>query len=233
VDPDNPGTFRECAVPAGPKARLLITYINDYAFRHKTPRIPLGDSLRDAMHKMDVPVGGKNGKELHRELENIAAAEINLGLWAADGSSAHHHRTSVAEEMSFWMEKDAQQRTLWQPEMLLSAQYFRSLCAGGHIAPLHWEAYIALQHNARAMDIFTFLSYRLRKPLQQPVLLHASVLHAMFGRDIKLLKHFWPEFLKALREALKWYPSVRLEILDDAIKLYSSPPLIPYRKTGL
>jgi hypothetical protein len=154
VNPDSPGTFKECAVPAGPKARLLVTYINDYAFRHKTPLVPLGESLREAMRKMDVPVGGKNGKELHRELENIAAAEINLGTWAPDGGSARHQKASVAEEMSFWMEKDSQQRTLWQPEMLLSTQYYRALCTGGHIAPIHWEAYIALQHNARAMDIF-------------------------------------------------------------------------------
>jgi hypothetical protein len=112
VNPDSPGTFKECAVPAGPKARLLVTYINDYAFRHKTPLIPLGESLREAMRKMDVPVGGKNGKELHRELENIAAAEINLGTWAPDGGSARHQKASVAEEMSFWMEKDSQQRTL-------------------------------------------------------------------------------------------------------------------------
>jgi hypothetical protein len=230
VNPNSPGTFRECAVPAGPKARLLVTYINDYAFRHKTPLIPLGESLREAMRKMNIAVGGKNGKELHRELENIAAAEINLGIWAPDGSSAHQKKASVAEELSFWMEKDSQQRTLWQPEMLLSTQYYRALSTGGHIAPLHWEAYIALQHNARAMDIFTFLSYRLRSPLKQPVLLHASVLHSMFGRDIKHLRHFWPEFVKALKESLKWYPSARVEILNDGIKLYNSQPLIPYRK---
>jgi hypothetical protein len=232
VNPDSPGTFKECAVPAGPKARLLVTYINDYAFRHKTPLIPLGESLREAMRKMDVPVGGKNGKELHRELENIAAAEINLGTWAPDGSSARHQKASVAEEMSFWMEKDSQQRTLWQPEMLLSTQYYRALCTGGHIAPLHWDAYIALQHNARAMDIFTFLSYRLHKPLKQPIFLRAAVLHSLFGSDTKELRHFWPRFLEALKEALRWYPSVRLEILNDGVKLYNSPPLIPYRKAA-
>jgi len=232
VNPGKPGTFRECAVPAGPKARLLITYINDYAFRHKTLKIPLGESLREAMHRMGVPIGGKNGKELQRELENIAAAEILLGVWMPDGS-AHQKKASISEEMSFWLEKDADQRSLWQPEMLLSEQYFRTLCAGSHIAPLHWDAYFGLQHNARAMDIFTFLAYRLRKPLKEPVVLHMTVLHAMFGRDIKLLKHFRPRFLEALEAALKWYPSARVEILNDAIKLYDSPAQIPYRKTGL
>jgi len=228
VNPAKPGEFRECVVPAGPKARLLVTYINDYAFRHKTARIPLGESMREAMRQMNVPVGGKNAQELQRELENIAAAEIILGVWSPDGS-AHQKKASVAEEMSFWIEKKSG-HTLWQPEMVLSNQYFRALMEGGHIAPLNWEAYVALQGNPRAMDIFTFLSFRLRKPLKQPVILPISTLHGMFGREFKLIKHFWPELLKSLAAALKWYPEARVEILNDAIKLYTSTALIPYRK---
>jgi len=96
----------------------------------------------------------------------------------------------------------------------------------------HWPAYIALQTKPRAMDIFAFLQYRLRKPMKTPAIIPATVLHAMFGQDIKLLKHFWPRFKEALKDALKWYPTARLEILNDAIKLYTSPALIPYRKVG-
>jgi len=33
-----------------------------------------------------------------------------------------------------------------------------------------------------------------------------------------------------MKEALKHYPNARIEILNDALKLYNSPPLIPYRK---
>ena len=54
----------------------------------------------------------------------------------------------------------------------------------------------------------------------------------MFGRDTKQMRHFWPEFLIALKEALQWYPTARVEILNDAIKLLDSPPLIPHRKVG-
>ena len=80
---------------------------------------------------------------------------------------------------------------------------------GEHIALSHWPANIALQHNPRAMDILNFFTYRLRKPLTRPVLLHASVLHAMFGRDVK---------------------NCVISGRGSALKLYDSPPLIPYRK---
>jgi hypothetical protein len=231
VKPDSPGKFKECAVPAGPKARIVVAYINDYAYRHRTPVIDLGDSMRDFMKRAEIPIGGQNGKELQRELENFAAAEILLGLWSADGS-AHQEQTKVAHRMSFWIDKNPEQRTLWNPEMTLSAPYLNALLEGEHIAPIHWPANIALQHNPRAMDILNFLTYRLRKPLSRPVHLHARILHAMFGRDVKQLRHFWPRFIDALKEALKHYPTARIEILNDAIKLYNSPPLIPYRKIG-
>jgi hypothetical protein len=229
LKPDSPGEFRECVVPAGPKARIVVAYINDHAYRRRTPVIDLGDSMREFMRTAGIPVGGKNGKELQRELENFAAAEILLGVWTADGS-AHQDQTKVAQRMSFWIDKNPDQRTLWQPEMTLSTAYYDALIAGDHIAPIHWPANIALQNNPRAMDILNFLTYRLRKPLPRPVLLHATVLHAMFGRDVKSPRHFWPRFLTAMEAACKHYPHARIEPLNDGIKLYNSPPLIPYRK---
>src|SRR5690242_6566353 len=45
VKPGKPGMFKECIVPAGSKARILVAYINDYAYRHNTPEIDLDASL--------------------------------------------------------------------------------------------------------------------------------------------------------------------------------------------
>ncbi len=231
IKPGSRNTFKTCTVPAGPKARIINAYISDYALRHRTPLIPLGDSMRQAMARMKMPICGSNGKELKRELENFAAAEIVLGVWNDDGS-AHQEQTKLARQLSFWIDKDENQRTLWQPEMTLSNDYYRALVDGDRMAPIYWPALIALQGNPRAMDIHSFLVYRLRTHIKRPVPLHAKVLHAMFGQGIKQLKHFWPEFKNALSEAHKWYPTAHIEVLNDAIKLHDSPPLIPYRKVG-
>jgi hypothetical protein len=231
IKPESRGEFKECSVPAGPKARIVVAYINDYAYRRRSPLIDLGDSMREFMRSAGIPVGGKNGKELQRELENFAAAEILLGVWRP-GESADQQQTKVAQRMSFWIDKNPEQKTLWQPEMTLSKMYYDALMHGEHIAPIHWPANIALQSNPRAMDVLNFLTYRLHKPLPRPVLLHVSVLHAMFGGDVKSPRHFWPRFLTAMKAACKHYPDARIEVLNDAIKLYNSPALIPYRKVG-
>ena len=231
IKPGELRTFKQCTVPAGPKARLVNAYISDYAMRHKTPVIPLGDSLREAMAKMEIPIGGRNGLELKKELENLASAEIILGVWGDDGS-AHMEQAKIARRLSFWIDKDDQQRTLWQPEMTLSTEYYESLVNGDRMAPVYWPALVGLQHNPRAMDIHAFLVYRLHKGLERPITLSADVLHAMFGQDIKLRKHFWPEFKLAVAEAHKWYPTARIELLKDGtgMTLKNSPALIPHRK---
>jgi len=230
VNPLRPNSFKKCVVPAGPKARIINAYTNDYIHRNQTPVIPLGDSMRQAMDKMDIPICGTNGKELQRELENFAAAEMIIGVWEANGN-AHQHRAPVSEIMSFWIEKNPNQQTFWQPEMTVSPQYFKAVTERD-MAPFSWPALIGLQHNPRAMDIHTFLSYRMHKGLPRPVVLHAKVLHSMFGQGIKQQKHFWAEFKLALTEAHKWYPQCRIELLNDSIRLLDSPPLIPYRKVA-
>jgi hypothetical protein len=228
ANPDKPNEYETCLIPAGPKARFVIAYVNDYIQRKDTPTVNMGDSLREAMQKMNISVGGKNGKELTREVKNFAAAEIGLGVWNDD--QVHHHRALVADHMSFWLEKNPNQRTIWQPEMTVSREYFGAVREGNRMAPFYWPAMLALQHDTRAMDIHCFLTYRLRNGLKRPVMLHAKVLHALFGQDIKDLKKFWQSFKKSLLAAHKWYPKAQIEIKNDCIILKDSPPLIPYRK---
>ena len=231
VDPQKLNDFKRCTVPAGPKARLLNAYINDYILRHRTQTVPLGQTMREAMARMNISIGGRNGKELQRELENFAAAEIILGVWNSDGS-AHQYQTKIARQLSFWIERNPDQKVFWQPEMDVSTDYYNAVTGPDRMAPFYWPALIGLQHNPRAMDIHSFLVYRLRGGLKRPVILHAKVLHAMFGGTRGHLYHFWPEFKAALDEARQWYSGAVIEVKNDCIILGNSPPLIPYRKIG-
>jgi Plasmid encoded RepA protein len=229
IKPGEPHTLKNCIVPAGPKARLVNAYVNDFILCHRTPTVDLGSSLRETMQRMNISIGGKNGKLLHREVENFAAAEIILGVWGEDGS-AYQEQAKIARRLSFWIEKNPDQRTIWQPEMIVSSEYYQAITQDDRLAPFYWPALVALQNDTRAMDIHSFLVYRLRKGLKRPVPLHAKVLHAMFGRDIKQLKHFWPRFKQSLANAHKWYPKAQIEVKNDCIILKDSLPLIPYRK---
>ena len=229
ANPMKPNEYESCIVPAGPKARFVIGYVNDYILRKSTPTVNMGDSLREAMQRLNISIGGKNGKELTREVKNFAAAEIGLGVWDPSGH-VEHKRALIAPHMSFWLEKNPNQRTIWQPEMTVSREYFAAVTDPDRMAPFYWPAMIALQHDTRAMDIHCFLTYRLRDGLSRPVMLSNKVLHPLFGSDIQELKKFWQSFKKSLTAAHGWYPKARVEVKADHIILHDSPPLIPHRK---
>jgi hypothetical protein len=228
ANPDKPNEYEPCIVPAGPKARFVVGFVNDYIQRNNTQVVDLGQSLRKAMTEMKIPIGGKNGHELTREVKNFASAEVRVTTW--NDNVVHDHIARVAPQMSFWLEKDPDQQTIWRPEMTVSPEYFEAVRDGDRMAPVYWPAMVALQHDTRAMDIHSFLTYRLRNSLKHPVTLNAKVLHAMFGQDVKLLKHFWSRFQESLSAALQWYPGANVEVKNDCIVLRDSPPLIPHRK---
>lgn len=230
INPAVPGEFKRCVVPAGGMARLVVAYINNFIYHKKTPVIDLGESLRKAMERMQIPIAGTNGKALTHELENFAAADITLGLWLPDGS-AHQEQAKVARRLSFWIEKDPKQGTLWRPEMTVSDEYFQSVMHSAHVAPVYMPDYVKLRKKPRAQDVYTWLCYRLRTPLKRsPTVIPAAALHTVFGQDIKQRKHFWAEFKKAVAAAHECYPEARVEFGNDCFKLYSSPARIPYRK---
>ena len=110
ADPQIQGHWEVREVPAGPKARLLFAYINDFAIRHNTPVIDLGKSLRAFMEKNRVPIGGPNGHELSRQLKNIAAARILLGNWGDTRVSTR--QTRIAAGIDFWIDRHPKQSSL-------------------------------------------------------------------------------------------------------------------------
>lgn len=222
VDPNNPNTFEQCEIPSGVKARLLLTYINHQAYETKNATVNMGKSLREFMVRNGIPIGGKNGREITRQSKNLAAAELILGTW--DSERVTQKNVRVAGELSFWLEKDCRQATLWTPELTLSPEYLEILLT--RRTPVDFRALVALQSNPRAMDVYCWLAYRLRNPLRTPVHIPYEALHPIFGHGIKHLRNFKVEFSKALKQALKCYPEAQASMERTKLILRSSRPAI-------
>lgn len=230
------GVLEQRFVPAGPKIRLLVSYINNYIYRNNTRMVPLGESLRGGMKRIGVCVTGPNARELQRELENFFAAKILI--IRRSGRSTKQRQALVGHEISFWSERQGQ-GSLFESSMTVSQEYYDAVMADRHIAPTHWPALIALQHNPLAMDIFSYLCISLFKPLKFPVTVSARELHAIFGQSYTqktvtkdgqekpVVKSFWRNFKTALTLAHEWYPHARVELLPHGITLHSSGPVIP------
>jgi hypothetical protein len=213
-------------IPSGSAARVALAHINNHIIRSKSldeaVAVPMGESLRDFMDYQGVNICGTNGKELSRQIHNLAAARISLGVWSGE----HARHAQIADTIDFWLEKDRRQRTLWQPVMRVSEPY--ATAVREHCVPHDMRALIGLYKNTRAMDIYVWLSYRLpRIPNHHPLFLRYVDLKPVFGTSIRELRKFRELFRHALRDALAWYRDARVGIEPDGIRLFNSPSPVP------
>lgn len=226
----NPKTqaFVEMDVPSGSAARIALAHINNHHHPLKElgrgARRSMGESLRDFMDYQSIAIGGKNGKEITRQIHNLAAARIVLGVWTHD--RARQVNTQIADSIDFWLERDRRQRTLWQPVMRVSQPYAPAIRE--HCVPHDIQTLVGLYENTRAMDIYTWLSYRLPRVKERAeVFIRLDDLKPIFGTGIGDSYKFRQAFKTALTEALRWYPVGRVGVDKEGVRLFHSPSPVP------
>ena len=224
VIPDKTHEFRHCDVPAGTKPRLILPYIMGYAVSRKTREIDMGKSLRRFMNNIGMPVTGRNGKILAREVENVAAANFYLGTWSEEGGTTRFAR--VAKELSFWVERNNEQLSIWRPEMVLSAEFYDAI--QHHRVPVDMSHLLQLSKSPRRMDLYCWLSYRLpRISSNNPTPIALRHLQPIFAPDIVdpyLFKQRLKDDLKAIFNV---YDGFNVQLRKDALWLVNSSPPVP------
>lgn len=227
------GDFIQQTVPYGPAARLCFAHINNHIIRSKAAAdavaVPLGESLREFFRTNKLSIGGKNAQQIVQQMHNIAAAHIAIGWKTTDNHAKQKRMPAIAEEIDFWLEKDDQQRTLWQPTITLNEQYV--LAIREHKVPHDMRALVGLYANPRAMDIYLWLSYRL------PTVKNAegvfvpywgeNGLQAVFGQGISDKHKFKQAFLDGLKKTLEFYPYAVVRPEKTGVRLFRSPSPVP------
>ena len=219
TNPKKVGNFEQHQVPWGSRPRIILPYINHKAVITKKPIIDLGKSLRTFLEKMSIDINGRDGKAITQQIKNIAAAQFTLGEWREDGSTTR--RVPISDEVSFWIEQDEKQNTLWNPEMILSPKYFEALMER-HV-PINMEHLLKLSRSPRRMDIYTWLSYRTISIKPNKITrIQLQELHKIFGPDITLYKTFKQRFKQDLAQIAKIHNGFKIEIENDLLLMQQS-----------
>lgn len=227
ANPRAVGEFRECPLPHGSRARLIVPYINAYAVRHSTRNIDMGRSLRDFLvDSLGLSWSGRQGKALTEQVEAVAAAQFTLGQWHGDQVETKYGR--VSDSVSFWLERDAGQALLWEPSMTLSEGYYHAL--RDRLVPVDLGHLLKLTHSPRRMDLYSWLAYRTAMIARgKGVWIRLSDLRRVFAPDIdeanqRLFRQRLRRDLAAIADV---YSGFRVRIEGDALVLERSPPPIP------
>ncbi len=231
----NPKTdqFEELGLPFGPKARLILSYLNSEALKNGSPVVEVEGSFTGFVKRIADPLkqgrSDPNGRELKAfktQLSSLSASSIRLGV--KYDKRAVTIKSEIIQAFELWFPKDDHQRVLWPSVIRLSEEYFASLVK--HAVPLDERALFALAHSAMALDIYTWLAQRLHRiPSNRPQFVSWVALKAQFGENYGHMNNFRRVFIQTLRLVHGQYQTAQIEIHEKGMTLFHSLPPVPPR----
>ena len=222
------GEFVDLPLPSGPKARLILCYLNAEAKRQQSPVIDVQDSLTAFVRRLSLDPKGRNINAIKRELSALSASTIRLGF--IRDNHAITLKRDIITGFELWFPKNEKQRVLWSSTVVLSREYFESLMI--HAVPLDERALAALSHSSMALDIYAWLAQRLHRiPKNRPQFIPWTAIRDQFGQGFGQMNNFRRKFRDALRQVYTQYPAARIEDNLRGLTLFHSLPPVPPRGT--
>jgi hypothetical protein len=213
---DATGTYR--GVPYGPKARLMLLFLQSEALKTRSRFVELGRSMRQWLLSMGVRDCGTNYKVVADQAERIENCLLRFRYQGKDGENRWQDSIIRGSFRPFAEDGAA--------TVELSDGFYEALTK--HPVPICESAIRLLADTCMPLDIYLWLAYRLHS-LDQLKIVSWNALHLQFGAGTRLLKHFKPRFARDLELAMAVYPDAAVELTDDGIRMRPSPPPVPPR----
>ena len=212
--PQRDRTYR--GVPFGPKARLILLYLQAEAIKTNCRKIELGRSMRQWLLAMGVAINGKNYATILDQARRIESSVIRFSYRNREGTG--RWQDSIIRGSFDPFEGDG--------SVELSEGFYHALQE--HPVPVAESAVRRLADTCMPLDLYLWLAYRLHA-LSRPTLVSWASLHAQFGAGTKEVFHFKPRFRRDLELALAVYPGANVELTEGGVRLWPSPPAVTHR----
>jgi hypothetical protein len=234
-------TSRRHGIPYGSIPRVILAWICTEAVRTKERTLHLGRSQAEFLARLGLH---NNGRDIARLREqSLRLFRSVIGVEYDDAQGDHSARLLISERSHvFWHPGKADERSPWDSSLDLSQGFFDEILASP--VPLDMDVFHALTKSPLAMDIYTWLTYRmfvLRRSGRPFAMVPWAGLKAQLGAgysdDRQGLYDFKLKFRLRLREVLAFYPEARGHVEDEGrsgcLKLTPCGLHIAPRKTRL
>ena len=213
-------------VPYGAMPRLILIHIMSQAVRGRTRQIRLGESFTDWMRRMGyrtISYGPRGSATLIRQqLDRLLACEWMI-RW--NGEDENGVREFGIKEIKLTTEYVGSDRPggSFTREIILTEAFHDHL--RDHAVPLNEHAIRQLRESPTALDLYTWLAYRLpRVSAKRPVSLSWQQLAAHFGNDGGNIRKFRQTIRDAWdRQVSAVYPEARVDLSSSIVRLHPSP----------
>jgi hypothetical protein len=213
-------------VPYGSLPRLVLIHIMTEAVRTKSRQIVLGTTFTDWMRRMGfrtISYGPRGSATLVREqLDRLLACEWMI-RW--DSAADQGERAFGIKEIKLTNEYAGidHRNGSFTREILMTEGFFDHLRE--HAVPLNETAIRQIRDSATALDLYTWLAYRLpRINPKRPAAISWQQLAVHFGNEGKNIRKFRQTVRDAWeRQVSGVYPEARADFDTTLIRLHASP----------
>jgi hypothetical protein len=226
-NPGKPEKLLELGLPYGPKPRLFLCYVNSLAVKKQSPVVPITPSMSAMLEALGLGRrGGPRGSisSLKNQLMRLASCNFTIVGPGPRGGETYT-KAPLIKRFNVWLPTDRKSH-VWPTEIVLTDDFFQSL--RDHAVPYDVRSLRSLQNNARAIDIFLWLTNRLCR-LKKPLLMKWPDLFELFGGgiDARNARPFKQKFRSDLRAARLAYPAADMEETPEGFLFRPSRPPVP------
>ncbi|MGY0485442.1 hypothetical protein HUK83_03500 [Endobacter medicaginis] len=214
-------------VPFGSLPRLILIHIMTEAVRAQSRHVHLGKTFTEWMRRLGyqtISYGPRGSATLIREqLDRLLACEwmIRWDDMLADG--AREFGLKEIKLTNEYVGTDRQDGSFLR-EIRMTEAFYDHL--KDHAVPLNENAIGQLRDSPTALDLYTWLAYRLpRINAKRASQLSWAQLAVHFGNDGRNIRKFRQTIRDAWeRQVSAVYPDAKVEFDTQAVKLHASPP---------
>jgi len=215
---------KSIGIPYGTYPRLILAYLITQAVKTQSPIINLGKSFREFLDLIGIEKGGKQYRQLHKQLERTLSAAFswsysNEKMWSRTNIQVSHR------SQLWWDPKLPDQLSLWESYIELNANFFNEIIRSP--VPIDLRVLKIFKNSPLGLDLYMFLSWRTFN-LKEPTFISWKALHSQLGGQYANLKVFARDCRQHLKRIEAIWPELNIKSVKGRLCIEpTSKPLIP------
>ena len=253
-------------LPFGIYPRLLMSWVTTEAVRRRSPRIVIDESMGWFIKNVlgvNTSTGGRSGsltrvtEQMKRLFGAMITAEYELAekryalqnVVIANGLSIDKRELAKAwnaerpllasptagTEHALWTPQSKEEAGQWYSHIELSQRFYDEIIE--RPVPIDLRAYKALRKSPLAMDVYTWLTFRMSYTVRRTRPIRWEGLQWQMGSGYPFTEQgtrdFKKAFLKALKAAHTVYPEAHFEIADQGLVLLPSTTSVKPKRLNI
>lgn len=209
-------------LPYGSVPRLLLAWVTTTAVQTKSRDLMLGHALSEFMRELGLhPTGGQKGDitRLRNQMRRLFSSFISCS-YTDETLDVGHNITITDSHRLWWDPKQPEQIGLFESSVTLSQRFFEEIIRNP--VPVDLRAIKVLKNSPMALDIYTWLTYRMFT-LKRQTVIPWPALEMQFGADYAHTRNFKIAFLKQLKKVHEIYRDVKVTDGEKGLILTPSP----------